>query len=573
MNTKIPEKLFHAVGGEKVMVHFGTNGNELAWQKWTTLDLEKLSLTQLQKLEALFEPHKGIRGAGLVLKDIRAWQRVMQNDKAVKPRSMEQVAALLCAYLKDVPGQRVYERDKLSEVWLAYHISDIKYRPEVRHNGHYTPAHVDANLFYVEFGKRHCKDVSWCAEDALHLPPAEILARRDLFVETAEMRAEYKHDIARFNELVGKVGLQLRGTGRATDDLDGNAATYWSRYNHNTIILDHQSEAARLVVDVFRESDKAEREDREPHLDLWFWGRKQSKVTPADADEDEDEDDDRREMPPEDVEETRPEIEVPIHPKLACFDLRRHLRLRVHVGCVEVYAYDTKLAEKLVLPHDTVSLIEILVSTESTFKDIVSGKGGGAVILCAGLPGTGKTLTAEVYSEVMERPLYSVQCSQLGTDPSALEGELLKIFSRAQRWNAIALLDEADVYVMARGNDLLQNAIVGVFLRVLEYYNGTLFLTTNRSDLVDDAIASRCIARIDYSYPTEEQQVKLWEILSKVAGVEIPDAVIQSIVEKYDDLSGRDIKNLIKLTKAVSRTTNEAVTPATIEFVKRFKPT
>ena len=104
----------------------------------------------------------------------------------------------------------------------------------------------------------------------------------------------------------------------------------------------------------------------------------------------------------------------------------------------------------------------------------------------------------------MQRPLYSVQCSQLGLEPADLERELLKIFTRAARWNAILLLDEADVYIHRRGSDIQQNAIVGVFLRVLEYYSGVMFLTTNRAELVDDAIASRCLARIDYQSVTLE---------------------------------------------------------------------
>ena len=45
------------------------------------------------------------------------------------------------------------------------------------------------------------------------------------------------------------------------------------------------------------------------------------------------------------------------------------------------------------------------------------------------------------------------------------------------------------------------NAVVGVFLRVLEYFNGLLFLTTNRVDDIDEAIVSRCIALIRYHAP------------------------------------------------------------------------
>ena len=49
------------------------------------------------------------------------------------------------------------------------------------------------------------------------------------------------------------------------------------------------------------------------------------------------------------------------------------------------------------------------------------------------------------------------------------------------RWEAVLLLDEADVFLEARStHDLERNKLVSIFLRVLEYYEGILFLTTNR---------------------------------------------------------------------------------------------
>lgn len=373
--------------------------------------------------------------------------------------------------------------------------------------------------------------------------------------------------------------------GPATDDLDGNPEkSSWSRYNKDTIVLDHTGEPAKLLVDVFTETDKIER-DREESIDLWFWSRQTMKLGTSTEDgeddsnddlNDEDDEDssgrDRKDIGDEDTTE-RPVVEVPIHPMLACFDMKRHLRLRVHVGCVEVYKYDTELAKKLVLPPDVIDLVEMLIARKGVFKDIVDGKGGGTSVLCCGRPGVGKTLTAEVYSESTERPLYSVQCSQLGTSASKLEGELIKVFARANRWNAILLLDEADVYVMERGTDLDQNAIVGVFLRVLEYYSGVLFLTTNRADKVDDAIASRCIARIDYQLPAVDDQRRIWGILSEVAGVDIKPEVIEEILKVHNNLSGRDIKNLVKLAQLVSEARGQPITAETVNFVKKFKPT
>mgnify|MGYP002655347674 CR=1 FL=1 len=43
------------------------------------------------------------------------------------------------------------------------------------------------------------------------------------------------------------------------------------------------------------------------------------------------------------------------------------------------------------------------------------------MILCKGIPGVGKTLTAEVYAELIERPLYAVHSGSLGTDAATIE--------------------------------------------------------------------------------------------------------------------------------------------------------
>jgi SpoVK/Ycf46/Vps4 family AAA+-type ATPase len=228
-----------------------------------------------------------------------------------------------------------------------------------------------------------------------------------------------------------------------------------------------------------------------------------------------------------------------------------------------------------VLPADQKNLIKLLIQTKGgIFQDIVRGKAGGAVILLAGPPGTGKTLTAEVYAESEQRALYSVQCSQLGTDPDKLEASLLRVFERARRWNAVMLLDEADVYVHERGSDMQQNAVVGVFLRVLEYQSSVLFLTTNRPDDVDDAIASRCIARLSIRAPSNSDAAKIWQVLSWNAGIKMDHGVIKSVVLDNPGMTGRDIKNILKLASLMpDAELGDGITEAMVDFVKQFKPT
>ncbi|EPQ54876.1 P-loop containing nucleoside triphosphate hydrolase protein, partial [Gloeophyllum trabeum ATCC 11539] len=109
-----------------------------------------------------------------------------------------------------------------------------------------------------------------------------------------------------------------------------------------------------------------------------------------------------------------------------------------------------------------------------------------------GPPGTGKTLTAEAVAEYLKRPLYMVGSSELPSESSLLERSLRSILKAATAWDAVLLIDEADVYLERRSlHELSRNALVSVALRVLEYHRGVLFLTTNRIKNFDDAFLSR----------------------------------------------------------------------------------
>lgn len=73
---------------------------------------------------------------------------------------------------------------------------------------------------------------------------------------------------------------------------------------------------------------------------------------------------------------------------------------------------------------------------------------------------------------------------ELGTDSRILEAELQKILDVCHAWGAILLLDEADVFLEKRNmQDIHRNALVSIFLRQLEYFQGILFLTTNRVEV------------------------------------------------------------------------------------------
>ena len=230
------------------------------------------------------------------------------------------------------------------------------------------------------------------------------------------------------------------------------------------------------------------------------------------------------------------------------FHLDLHHYLWVHVADIHPYEYKPALRHKLVLPEEQTDLIDILTAEmDLLMDDIVEGKSGGTTVLCAGPPGVGKTLTAEVYSEIIRRPLYRVHSGQLGLSVSNMETILKDVLTRAQRWGAVMLIDEADVYIKRRDDDITMNAVVGVFLRVLEYFNGLLFLTTNRIDDIDEAIVSRCIALIKYSPPDDAGRRRIWQVMAEQFGLALEADITDQLVALFPAATGRDIKGLAKL--------------------------
>lgn len=573
MEIKIREELALAIG-KTALKPFGVDFDNFRWQnKIVTIDLARFSPMKILELKTLVNEHPDMRGVKVMVRDIDSWLAALKNAAGGKPRTVQAFSSMVMKLLAKTPGHRLHFKDDTRATWWCYYVEDVSYSPtRTDGRGNTYPAFTAMDLFYEEFGTRMKERLVFYSEDCVHMPVTTALANKGYVPETPELRAQYLAAHERYVANVDKIGKQFLARGAATDDLDGNVEKRegWWYKRVNTLILDRNDEPSRVVVDVFREEDKEENDRSETSIDKFFWKRLKVKETSADEEGDLEDDEDVLES---EIEETE-DIKLPVHPTLACFDLSRHMRLRIHIDQLTEYVYDPKLGEKLVLPSEQRVLIDILLAQkDGGFRDIIAGKGGGAVILSAGPPGTGKTLTAEAYAEVTSRPLYTVQCSQLGTDPDDLEDNLLKVFARSDRWNAILLLDEADVYVAARGSDLVQNAIVGVFLRTLEYYKGVMFMTTNRADLVDDAVASRCIARISYKIPSVDDQKKIWTILARNTGAEISASVIAKFAEKHPELSGRDVKNLLKLSMLMSRARSEPISYKLIEEIKVFKPT
>ncbi|KAL9065944.1 MAG: hypothetical protein Q9157_007302, partial [Trypethelium eluteriae] len=115
-------------------------------------------------------------------------------------------------------------------------------------------------------------------------------------------------------------------------------------------------------------------------------------------------------------------------------------------------------------------------------------------------------------AESTRRPLLSITAADLDHEPVQLEKNLLTFFRNANDWGAIVLLDEADIYLeRRRTSDLERNSVVSIFLRALDYFEGILFLTTNRVGSFDEAFLSRIHVQIGYDPLTDDARQKIWQ--------------------------------------------------------------
>jgi len=173
-----------------------------------------------------------------------------------------------------------------------------------------------------------------------------------------------------------------------------------------------------------------------------------------------------------------------------------------------------------------------------------------------------------------------VTAGDLGISASEVETNLGSVLELCQTWDALVLIDEADVFLEARNStEIARNALVCVMLRLLEYYSGCLFLSSNRAaGSIDAAIASRITVMLGYPKLDATGRGKVWrnlielvppipkdpstgepleKILSKPKKAsryraDFSAKDYQQLAEQFE-LNGRQIKNSIVLARALAR--------------------
>ncbi|KAJ5595295.1 uncharacterized protein N7459_001503 [Penicillium hispanicum] len=236
------------------------------------------------------------------------------------------------------------------------------------------------------------------------------------------------------------------------------------------------------------------------------------------------------------------------------YSLKDREWLQFSLDCSKEIVWDSQAFDSLVLPEEQKNLKDLILAFAKAqskqvdgFDDVVQGKGRGIIMQLAGPPGVGKTLTAESVAEVMHVPLYAMSAGDLGTDAEKVEDSLKEILRMIPKWGAVLLLDEADVFMETRtSTDLHRNELVSIFLRMLEYYEGILFLTTNRAEHIDPAFESRIHVSLTYKNLDFASRRHVWlQFIGRSTSAEpFTDAQLDNLASV--ELNGRQIKNLLK---------------------------
>ncbi|KLO79662.1 TOB3 (member of AAA-ATPase family) [Fusarium fujikuroi] len=330
-----------------------------------------------------------------------------------------------------------------------------------------------------------------------------------------------------------KDAIEQRLVSRGRKVLDLQGLTYCS---YNGIAL-HPGESGvekhnvecRILVDVVGYNKyhlaQGKRENKDPEIEVVDVSRRRHKQDLAEA-KPEGKHPKTQQKRLNEEEQTKNKEELLQKPKELAFmteliggyALKNKLWVYFYVEDIEPIVWNDQAYSHLVFDEQQKDLVLSFVENHSlangvntAMEDVIVGKGQGLIMLLSGPPGTGKTLMAEAIADRTHRPLFYLQAEDLGINAAALGANIKKVFEMATEWNAVILLDEADVFMAERNpNDIHRNELVSIFLRELEYYRGIIFLTTNLYHTIDTAFRSRVSLHLLFKSLTREARETVW---------------------------------------------------------------
>ena len=141
---------------------------------------------------------------------------------------------------------------------------------------------------------------------------------------------------------------------------------------------------------------------------------------------------------------------------------------------------------------------------------------GGIPLLFAGVPGTGKTMAAEVIARELDLPLFRIDLSQVVNKYiGETEKNLKRVFDAAEKMRCILFFDEAEALFGKRSevkeaNDRFANIETGYLLQRMDSFCGVSVLATNRRKDLDEAFSRRLRYIIEFPVPGAAERQRIW---------------------------------------------------------------
>lgn len=206
-------------------------------------------------------------------------------------------------------------------------------------------------------------------------------------------------------------------------------------------------------------------------------------------------------------------------------------------------------SEKKMLKNicDQVKLKHIVYEKWDFKKRILYGN--GISMLFEGLPGTGKTMAAQIIANELNLRLYRVDLSQIVSKYiGETEKNLGTIFDEAKKANVILLFDEADALFGKRtqvkdSHDKNANFETSYLLQKMEEYTGISILTTNFLENIDKAFFRRINYVVHFAFPNKTVRKEIWEGMFPKK-MPIANIDFDYLAQKFE-ISGGTIKNVV----------------------------
>ncbi len=200
--------------------------------------------------------------------------------------------------------------------------------------------------------------------------------------------------------------------------------------------------------------------------------------------------------------------------------------------------------------------------------------GRGLTMLLSGLPGTGKTMAAQVLARELALDLYRVDLSQtVNKYIGQTSKNIACLFDEAKASGAVLFFDEADALFGKRSevkdaHDRYANQEVGYLLQKMEEYEGVAILASNRASDMDEAFARRFQFMIDFPMPDEAHRLKIWEGMFPAAAERDTDLNLPHLAREFE-LSGGEIKNVALAAAYMAASASRPISAADVRRAVR----